>query len=112
MKASYRGPNAGPGATFDFDGDKNVGKGSISIVPPRGPGMVSMKLDMLEPMEAHNDIDFRLVPQGDATEVTWAMRGASPFLGKLMGIFIDMDKMIGKDFENGLASLKTLAERR
>ncbi|HET7795809.1 MAG TPA: SRPBCC family protein [Rhizobacter sp.] len=112
MKGSYRGPSAGPGAAFDFDGDKNVGKGTISIVAPRGPGMVSMTLDMHAPMEAHNNVDFHLVPQGSATQVTWAMQGASPFIGKLMGIFIDMDKMIGADFEAGLANLKTIAERR
>jgi len=111
MKGSYHGPNAGPGAAFDFSGDKNVGAGRISIVEPRAPHTVSMKLDMTEPMAASNEIDFRLAPQGAATEVTWSMRGHTPYIGKLMGIFFNMDKMIGTDFENGLASLKALAEK-
>ncbi len=112
MTVTYRGPATGPGSAFDFDGDKSAGKGSISIVEPAGPNRVSMKLDMSSPMEAHNDIAFTLVPLGsNATQVTWAMHCQSPFIGKLMGVFINMDKMIGRDFETGLASLKTLAER-
>jgi hypothetical protein len=70
-----------------------------------------MQLDMLEPIEGHNTVEFTLVPRGDTTEVTWAMRGRSPFIGKLMGVFINMDKMIGREFETGLSNLKTLAER-
>ena len=111
MKGSYRGPSSGPGAGFDFDGNKNVGKGSIQIVEPSGPNRVTMTLDMTAPMACHNVIDFILDRQGPATEVTWAMQGPCPFLGKLMGVIFNMDKMVGRDFENGLAGLKTLAER-
>lgn len=111
MKGSYRGPSSGPGAGFDFDGNKNVGKGSIQIVEPSGPNRVTMTLDMTAPMVCHNVIDFILDRQGSATEVTWAMQGPCPFLGKLMGVIFNMDKMVGRDFENGLAGLKTLAER-
>lgn len=112
MKGSYRGPASGPGAAYDFDGNRNVGKGSIQIVEPTGPGRVSMTLDMTAPMACHNLIDFSLAPQGAATDVTWTMTGPCPFLGKLMGVIFNMDKMVGRDFENGLASLKTLAEQR
>lgn len=113
MKGSYRGPQAGPGAAYDFDGDKNVGKGSITIIEPSAPNRVTMTLDMTAPMACHNIIDFTLAPQGaTSTDVTWTMRGPCPFLGKLMGVIFNMDKMVGRDFENGLASLKTLAERR
>jgi hypothetical protein len=112
MKASYRGPGSGPGAAYDFDGNKNVGKGSIQITEPSGPDRVSMRLDMTAPMACHNAIDFILAPQGDTTtQVTWAMQGPCPFMGKLMGVIFNMDKMVGRDFESGLASLKTLAER-
>ncbi|MBX3622811.1 MAG: SRPBCC family protein [Rhizobacter sp.] len=111
MKGTYRGPAAGPGAAFDFDGDKNVGKGSLQIVEPTGPGRVSMKLDMTAPMEAHNLIDFTLAPQAGGTQVTWSMQGPMPFMGKLMGVIFNMDKMVGKDMESGLASLKALAEK-
>jgi hypothetical protein len=111
MKTRYRGPSAGPGAGFDFDGNKNVGKGSIEIIEPSGPNRVRMTLDMSAPMACHNLIDFILDPQGNITQVTWAMQGPCPYLGKLMGVIFDMDKMVGKDFENGLAGLKTIAER-
>lgn len=111
MKGRYRGPAAGPGAGFDFEGEE-VGKGSIEIVAPVTPTRVSMTLDMLEPMEGHNRVDFLLRPVGDTTEVTWAMHGPSPFLSKLVGVFVDMDRMVGGEFEAGLAELKAMAERR
>lgn len=111
MKTAYRGPQAGPGAAYDFDGNGNVGRGTISIVEPTDPNTVSMKLDMLAPMEGHNLIDFTLTPQPDGTRVTWAMHGPTPFLAKVMHTLLDMDKMLGTDFEAGLADLKALAER-
>lgn len=112
MRGTYRGPQAGPGAGFDFEGDKNVGKGSLQITDAAPPNKVSMRLDMREPFEGHNAVDFTLAPRGtDTTEVTWAMHGASPYFSKLIGIFFNMDKMIGGDFESGLADLKTLAEK-
>ncbi|WP_372527433.1 SRPBCC family protein [Piscinibacter sp.] len=111
MKGSYRGPTSGPGAGYDFEGNKEVGKGSIQIVESARPTRVTMKLDMIEPFEGHNTVEFTLAPRGDATEVTWAMHGASPFVARLMGLFFDMDGMIGNDFEAGLANLKAVAER-
>ena len=110
MKGTYRGPAAGPGAAYDFDGNGKVGKGSVEITGSV-PEKITMKLDMREPMEGHNVIEFTLVPQGKETEVTWAMHGPSPFIGKLMGLVFNMDKMIGTDFESGLTDLKTRAER-
>jgi hypothetical protein len=109
IKGEYQGPQAGPGAVYRFAGNKDVGKGSIAIVDT-SPSKVTMKLDMLEPFEGHNVVEFVLAPKGDATEVTWAMHGPSPYLGKLMGLVFNMDKMIGRDFEAGLANLKTKAE--
>ncbi len=110
MQGTYRGPAAGPGAGFDFQGNKDVGKGSIRILDS-APRLVTMKLDMLEPFEGHNTVEFRLAPQGDTTAVTWAMHGPSPFLAKLVGVFLNMDRMIGRDFEAGLADLKARAEQ-
>lgn len=111
MRGSYRGPASGAGAGFDFQGNKDVGQGAFEIVESTRPGKVTMKLDMLEPFECHNIVEFTLTARGDATEVTWAMHGPSPYIGKLIGIFFNMDSMIGRDFETGLADLKTLAER-
>jgi hypothetical protein len=110
MKGQYRGPAAGPGAAYDFQGGKS-GKGSIGIVGSVAPANVTMKLDMLEPLEGHNIVEFTIVPRGEATEVTWAMHGPSPFISKLMGVFLNMDSMIGGQFEAGLANLKARAER-
>ncbi|HSV54950.1 MAG TPA: SRPBCC family protein [Burkholderiaceae bacterium] len=111
MQGTYRGPSSGPGAGFDFQGNKEVGKGSIQIVESAAPARIKMKLDMLEPFEGHNMVEFSLAQRGESTEVTWAMHGPSPYISKLIGIFFNMDRMIGRDFEAGLADLKARAER-
>ena len=111
IKGVYAGPARGPGAAYEFEGNKDVGKGRLRIVDSKAPNKVTMQLDMLEPFEGHNLVEFTVLPRGDATEVTWAMQGASPFIAKLVGVFVDMDRMIGRDFEAGLADLKALAER-
>lgn len=111
MQGSYSGPAAGPGARYAFKGNQDVGEGSLEITSS-APNQVGMRLDMSAPIEAHNQITFTLAQRGQATEVTWAMQGACPFIAKLMGVFIDMDAMIGRDFEAGLSSLQLLAERR
>lgn len=71
---------------------------------------ILIKLDFYKPFEAHNLAEFTFVPEGDGTLVTWEMRGPQIFIGKLMSVFMDMDKMVGKDFEAGLAELKKVAE--
>jgi carbon monoxide dehydrogenase subunit G len=111
IKGTYRGPAFGPGAAYDFVGNREVGTGSVEIVAAT-PEKITMKLDMVAPMEGHNEIEFRLVPQGNGTEVTWAMQGPSPYLARLMGLFLNMDRMIGGAFDAGLADLKHLAEKR
>lgn len=111
MKRTYSGAASGPGATYAWEGNKEVGQGSMQITDTAAPSKLTLRLDFLEPFEAHNTVDFTLQPQGDATEVTWAMHGPCPFVSKLMGVFFDMDKMIGTDFEAGLAKLKTVAEK-
>jgi len=111
MKSTYRGPQAGPGAAYDFDGNGEVGKGSLQIIEPSGPDTVSMQLNMIAPMEGRNLIDFRLRPEGQGTRVTWSMHGPTPYVAKVLHVIFDMDKMIGRDFDSGLASLKALAEK-
>ena len=112
MQISYRGPASGPGAAFDFSGNKDAGKGSVEVTGGQAPTRVDMVLHMIEPFEGRNQITFTLTPQGEATQVTWAMHGPSPYISKLIGIFIDMDHLIGRDFEAGLAQLKAVAETR
>lgn len=109
-QTTYRGPASGVGAIHTFDGNKEVGTGSIEITGATAPRQVSMRLRMTAPMAADNAITFTLVPQGPATQVTWAMEGKSPFLARLVCLFFNMDRMVGGEFETGLAALKRRAE--
>jgi uncharacterized protein YndB with AHSA1/START domain len=111
MKRSFSGPPAGKGAVYAWDGNSEVGQGSMEIVEDTPPSKLVLKLDFVKPFEGHNVVTFTLVPQGEATNVTWTMDGASPLISKVIGLFCDMDSMIGKEFETGLAALKTLAEK-
>ncbi|HEX9325177.1 MAG TPA: SRPBCC family protein [Reyranella sp.] len=111
MKRSYGAVTAGKGATYAWEGDKNVGQGSMEIVES-GPRKVLIKLDFLKPFEAHNMGEFILEPKGDSTAVTWAIYGPSPFMSKVIGTFMNIDDMIGRDFEKGLADLKAVAEKK
>jgi len=101
---------SGKGAAYEWEGDKNVGKGRMEITDTSPPSKVTIKLDFVKPFEAHNIVEFTLEPKGDSTNITWAMHGPSPYVSKVMGLFFDMDSMVGKDFEAGLANLKTVAE--
>ena len=106
---AYTGPASGPGASYAFTGNKDVGKGAISITSAE-PDVVRMRLTMLEPFECDNRVEFRLEPNGQGTNVTWALEGPVPYVAKIVHLFLDMDKMVGRDFESGLAGLKKLAE--
>ncbi len=110
-KVTYRGPERGKGAANDWDGNSNVGRGSFEITETQAPSKVQMRLDMLSPIEAHNRVVFALAPKGDGTEVTWTMSGPSPYIAKVMHTVFSMDKMVGGEFEKGLADLKALAEK-
>jgi uncharacterized protein YndB with AHSA1/START domain len=110
MKKALSGAASGAGAVYEWDGNRDVGKGRMEITDSSPPSRVVIRLDFVKPFEAHNIVEFTLRPQDDATDVTWAIQGPSPYISKLMGIFFSMDKMIGKDFEAGLANLKTAAE--
>jgi hypothetical protein len=106
---AYSGPASGAGAAYAFTGNKDVGKGAIKITSAT-PEVVRMDLVMLEPFKADNRVEFRIEPAGPATKVTWALEGRAPFFAKVIHLFLDMDSMVGKDFEAGLAGLKKLAE--
>jgi len=111
MKRTFGATTAGKGATYAWEGDKNVGSGSMEITDAPAPQRVTLKLDFTRPFEAHNIVDFTLQPAGDGTQVTWAMQGPAPFMAKIVHVFVDMDKMVGRDFETGLANLKAAAEK-
>jgi uncharacterized protein YndB with AHSA1/START domain len=111
MKRSLSGPASGKGAAYAWDGNSNVGKGRMEIVDVSPPNKLILKLDFERPMDAHNTVEFTLEPKGDATAVTWSMHGTTPFIGKLFHVFLNVDRMVGDDFEAGLANLRSVAER-
>jgi hypothetical protein len=110
MKRTHSGAESGKGAVYEWDGNRNVGKGRMEITEA-SPSKVTIKLDFLKPIEGHNIAEFTLEPQGDSTSVTWAMRGPAPFISKVIQVFMSMDSMIGKEFDTGLANLKSIAEK-
>jgi hypothetical protein len=110
QKGTYSGPPSGKGAAYDFEGGKS-GTGRIEIVDSAPPRRVTMRLAMIKPIRVDNTIDFTIEPAGDRTNVTWAMQGNVPLIAKVLHLFMNMDKMIGNDFEEGLATLKAMAEK-
>ena len=112
MKRTLSGVPSGKGAVYEWDGNKEIGQGRMEIVESVPPSRVTLTLDFTRPFEAHNIVDFTLEPRGNSTQVTWAIHGPSPFISKVMSIVLNMDKMIGKDFEAGLAALKTVSEQQ
>ena len=111
MKRTFGGAALGKGAIYQWDGNKNVGSGSMEIIESAPPSKIVIKLDFLKPFEGHNTAEFTMDPKADNTTVTWAMYGPSSYMFKAMGIFMDMDKLIGNDFAAGLANLKAVAEK-
>ncbi|HWA49361.1 MAG TPA: SRPBCC family protein [Dongiaceae bacterium] len=110
MQRTFGGAPAGKGSIYEWSGNDDVGQGRMEILDST-PDQVVIKLDFHKPMEASNTAEFALQPNGDATDVTWAMYGPMPFISKIMCVFLDMDKMIGPDFEKGLADLKKVSEQ-
>jgi hypothetical protein len=110
MKRTYSGSANGKGAVYAWEGNNKVGEGRMEITDTSPPSKVTIKLDFIKPFEGHNIAEFLLDPKGDSTNVTWAMHGPTPYMAKVMHVFFNMDKMIGKEFEAGLANLKTIAE--
>jgi hypothetical protein len=111
LKRTYSGPSSGTGAVYAWDGNKNVGSGRMEITESSPFSRILIKLDFIKPFEGHNITEFTLEPAGDSTTVTWDMRGPSTFVTKVMQVFMNMDTMIGKDFETGLASIKAITEK-
>jgi len=109
MKRVHSGPAQGNGAVYEWDGNREVGAGRIAITDST-PSKVTLDLEMLRPFAARNVVEFTLEPRGQGTLVTWAMRGTQPFMVKLMSTFINCEKMVCSQFDQGLAKLKTLAE--
>jgi hypothetical protein len=110
MKRTYEGPPAGIGSVYRWAGNKEVGEGGMTITESRPSGLIRIRLEFLKPMAATHTAEFTFKPQGDRSAVTWTMTGKHNFMGKAFCMFMDMDKLVGPDFEKGLAGIKTVAE--
>lgn len=112
MTRTYDGPPAGTGAVYAWSGNHEVGKGRMTIVRSESPSALAIELEFFEPFVATNTATFAFVPVPGGTRVTWAMDGRNGFLGKAISLVMDMDAMVGGDFEKGLAALKSVSESR
>ena len=111
VKKTFTGAPSGRGAIYEWEGNGKVGKGRMEILEASSPARVKIKLDFLKPFEGHNTAEFTMLGNGDSTQITWAMEGPVSFGMKIFHVFMNMDKMIGKEFEAGLANLKAIAEK-
>ena len=110
MKKTYEGSPAGNGAVYSWAGNKDVGEGRMTITDSKPGELVRIKLEFMKPWAATNATDFTFTPQGNQTGVKWTMSGDKNFMAKAFTLFMDMDKMIGNDFEKGLAQMKSVSE--
>jgi uncharacterized protein YndB with AHSA1/START domain len=111
MKKTYSDKTSGKGASYAWEGNKEVGKGEIAITESQPNSRIAFDLHMIAPFEGRNHVVFALKPAGEITTVTWILEDTQSYFVKILGIFMNMDKMIGKDFEVGLAKLKSVAEK-
>jgi len=113
LKRQYDGPKAGTGAVYAWQGNKDVGEGRMTIMESRPAEVVRIKLEFFKPFAATNTAEFSFKPAGaDTTAVTWSMAGQNTFLSKAISLFIDMDRMVGGMFDQGLTQMKAIVERR
>src|SRR5882757_11164727 len=111
LKRTYSGAESGKGAVYAWEGNNNVGSGRMEILETSVPSKIRIKLDFFKPFEGHNTAEFTMLPQGDVTNLTWTMTGPAVFMSKVMQVFMNLDRMIGRDFETFLANLKTPTEK-
>jgi len=110
LQRSYDGPHSGVGAGYRWSGSSQVGEGSMRITESIPDRKVGIALEFIKPFRASNVATFTLAPEGPGTRVTWAMDGTNSWLAKLIGLFMSMDRMVGTEFEKGLATLKQVCE--
>ena len=110
LQRTYSGAPSGRGAVYEWSGQGKAGAGRMEILDAPVPSRVAIRLDFIKPFAARNSTVFSLVPQGEGTEVTWTMTGPSPFMARVMSVFMNLEGMVGRDFEAGLANLKAVSE--
>ena len=110
IKKEFSGAAAGNGAVYSWAGNNDVGEGRMTITDSRPSDLIKIKLEFVKPFAATDATEFHFTPQGNQTKVTWSLDGDKDFMGKAVGLVMNMDKMVGTDFEKGLAQLKSVAE--
>jgi len=110
ISVTFEGPEEGAGAVYTWSGNNDVGEGKMTIVESRSPEQVGIQLEFIKPMKATNTTEFSFTPEGDQTVVTWTMAGQNNFMGKAFGLFMDIESIVGAQFEQGLADMKAAAE--
>lgn len=111
MQRTFSGAPSGKGSIYEWRGNKNIGHGRMEILDATTPSKIVIKLDFFSPFEAHNMAEFTMQPKGGATNVTWVMHGPVPFMAKIIHMFMNMDRMVGGQFQQGLVSMKAVAEK-
>jgi uncharacterized protein YndB with AHSA1/START domain len=111
MQKSITGTPSGKGAIYEWSGNSKAGAGRMEILESTPSSRILIQLDFIKPIAGRNTSEYTIVPQGDSTKVTWAMYGPSPYVSKIMQVFVSMDGLIGGDFEKGLAAMKAAAEK-
>lgn len=112
MTQTYDGSDAGTGAVYSWAGNREVGEGRMTITDSRPDELVEIRLEFLKPFAATNTTVFAFAPEGGGTQVTWTMYGTNNFVAKAFGLFMNMDELVGADFEKGLAQMKTVVETK
>jgi uncharacterized protein YndB with AHSA1/START domain len=112
LKRTYDGPAAGTGASYAWSGNDEAGEGKMTITGAEAPSNITVRVEFIKPFEATNTAKFTFVPAPGGTKVTWAMEGENGFIGKAFGMLMDMDKMVGADFEKGLGAMKQIVESK
>jgi hypothetical protein len=110
MRVEYSGPKGGVGSVYSWKGNDKVGEGRMTVTGAVQDQLVEIRLEFIKPWEQTSKTSFTFRPEGPGTRVTWSMTGERDFVGKLFGLFMDMDKMVGPDFEKGLAALRDKAD--
>lgn len=110
MQRTYSDPAVGVGARYAWDSQGQAGAGHMQITESQAPSRIVIALDFTRPFASHNTTIFTLQSDGAITHVSWAMQGPSPYISRLMGIFFNMDELIGRDFSAGLTALKSITE--
>jgi hypothetical protein len=110
MQETYSGPPSGVGASYAWAGNSKVGEGRMTILESTPSSLIRIKLEFLKPIAATNIAEYTFTPAPAGTEVHWIMTGDNNYIGKAIGMVVSMDRMVGGDFEKGLAQMKVVAE--